>query len=95
MAHTSVTAAIGYAHLRRFGHCPALAISASYPEHKWQLWMFDSVPKGFWKVEENRRQFFEAAKAKLGVSQLDDWYKIKANALYELKGMLSFLFYEK
>lgn len=50
------------------------ALATVYPDHEWLEWMFQGVPRGFWKKQENTRRYFEWLGPKLGVKRLEDWY---------------------
>jgi hypothetical protein len=52
------------------------ALEALYPEHKWDIFRFASLPKGFWTIEDNQREFLTRIGRELGVKELDDWYKV-------------------
>src|SRR4051794_855917 len=40
-----------------FSKSPSKALQAVHPEHKWIPWKFGQIVKGFWKNEDNHRQF--------------------------------------
>lgn len=54
------------------------ALSSVFPEHKWCPWMFEhqKVPRGYWQHHSNQKHFFDWLGERLGVKQLDDWYKV-------------------
>jgi hypothetical protein len=41
------------------GNSLSKALAAAYPEHKWEVWKFSQVPKGFWKDDNNARNFLD------------------------------------
>jgi hypothetical protein len=51
------------------------ALMDIYPEIDWLPWRFESLPKWFWFVEENRRKFFDYLAEQCKIGDLDDWYK--------------------
>jgi hypothetical protein len=61
-----------------------LALRTVYPEYNWgpltpehfKSTQSTRLPKGFWKDVKNQRAFVEELASKLGITQLDDWYKV-------------------
>jgi hypothetical protein len=47
-----------------------------YPEYEWLSWRFTQIPKNFWEKMENQKKFVDWAGKKLGIKEMDDWYKI-------------------
>jgi hypothetical protein len=54
----------------------AKALSAVYPEHKFDVWRFGTVPEGFWDSRENLKKFFDWAHKDLQLKTLDGWYRV-------------------
>jgi hypothetical protein len=44
------------------------------------------VPKGYWSVLENQKQYFDWLGKELGVNTLDDWYKVKLDDVRSRSG---------
>jgi len=55
---------------------PSKLLQEIYPEHKWILRKFGTVPKGYWDSLENQRDFVEWLGIKLGFKMMEDWYKV-------------------
>lgn len=62
------------------------ALIAVYPTQNWMLWRFGRVPKGFWETGANQREFFDWLGQQLGYKELDDWYNVTVEEIYELGG---------
>ncbi len=56
----------------------AAAIADLFPEHKWESWRFSRSPRNIWMDPDTARQFFESISPLLGVSTMDDWYRISS-----------------
>jgi hypothetical protein len=69
-------ASLGEGLLREYHWNLAAAVSASYPEHKWHLWKFESVPRGYWASLDHRREVVEYVAAQLGFKSFEEWYKL-------------------
>src|SRR4051812_10666643 len=48
----------------------------SCQQHKWNLLHFSTVPRGYWKVEDNQRNYLNKIGRELGVKEMDDWYNV-------------------
>jgi hypothetical protein len=55
-------------------------LSAVYPEHSWQKWLF-SVNRGFWDSLDTQQQYFQWITQELGINTLDEWYEIEAHEI--------------
>jgi len=49
-------------------------------------WKFSVLPKGFWDIQKNRRDFFDWLGKQVGVHRLEDWYKIDIQQVWERGG---------
>ena len=56
-------------------------LTSLYPQHPWQIWKFDSVPKGYWNENANQLQFMNWVKLELKINSWQDWYKISSNKI--------------
>lgn len=72
--------------LEVFGNSVSAAIMAAYPEHKWQIFRFEIVPKNFWNSEKNVTDYLSWLRAKLGLSSMDDWYKVTRRDFVQNRG---------
>jgi hypothetical protein len=57
------------------------ALQELYPDHVWQQWKFNQVPKLWWHDLANQKRFLDDLAPKLGVTKMDDWYHISAATL--------------
>jgi hypothetical protein len=53
------------------------ALSAAYPDHKFARWKFGNVPASFWKDRSNLLDFFEFTGKSLGITKLEEWYRVR------------------
>ena len=66
----------GWSLLMKYNGSPSQILQSVYPEHKWIIWMFNSVSTGFWDIKENQKEFMNWLQKQLGYSKLDDWYNL-------------------
>lgn len=71
----------GYKLLDLHGHSLANALSNIFPEYRWQLWRFKSVPKDFWQSVENQREFFACLGEEMSIKQTEDWRFVTADEI--------------
>ena len=65
---------------------PSKALLNAYPEHIWHFWKF-SVPHYPWeKSQKNQREFFDWLFTKLGYKQMDDWYNVTQEDIFNNYG---------
>src|SRR5205823_4894798 len=43
-------------------------------------------PRGFWKVKENHKKFFDSLGTKLGYKSMEDWYKVTQEDIHKHGG---------
>lgn len=67
--------------LKLYSGSIAKAISTVYPDYKWQLRKFSSIPHGHWEDIDNRREYMNWVGAELGVKEMSDWYQVKHSAV--------------
>jgi hypothetical protein len=63
---------------KEFGNSLVAALKWIYPEHNWLPWKFIRVQRSFWEDYNHQREFLDVLGSKLGYSQLDDWYNVRA-----------------
>lgn len=51
-------------------------IEYAYPDYHWLKWKFSKVPQGFWKKEQNQREYAEWLGKEIGYNHIEDWYNI-------------------
>jgi hypothetical protein len=54
----------------------AAALGSIYPEHKWEIWKFPTVPRDYWSNLANQREYFDWLSRKLGIKNYEDWYNV-------------------
>ena len=57
-----------------------------YPEYKWLPWKLKETPKGWWEVEDNRKEYITWLEEQLNIKLPEDWYNAPINKVYELYG---------
>ena len=73
--------------LYQFGHSLSAALSAAYPEHKWQFWKLHSVPEGYWEQQENLVNFVEWLGDKLEIKRMEDWHRVSLAQIAKLASL--------
>ena len=58
----------------------------AYPQHKWQMWRFPNVPKGYWANKRTHEDFFKWLGTQLGYKSMDDWYNITVEDIVKFGG---------
>jgi hypothetical protein len=53
------------------------------------IWKFDKVPSGFWKDVTNQRKYFDWLRKRLGIQDMESWYKVSLNQIESEGGMYS------
>lgn len=51
-------------------------LSAIYPNHEWQVWMFSQVSRGSWEDGEVLGKFVKWLEKRLDIWDLEDWYRV-------------------
>ena len=51
-------------------------INAVFPNYKWLPWKFKQAPKGFWKDENNIKEYMNWLSEKLNIKKMEDWYAV-------------------
>jgi hypothetical protein len=64
----------------------SIALMNIYPEFGWKPWLFSSVCDGYWNKRSNVMKFMDWIGEKLGVKELDDWYKVTYRQVQQLGG---------
>jgi hypothetical protein len=62
------------------------ALIKVYSNHSWKPWLFKRAPVGWWKEIPNQRLFFEDAKAKLRIRNMNDWYDVTVQDVMSIGG---------
>lgn len=55
-----------------------------FPDHKWQIWRFQQVPKGFYDNLDNKRDYFDWLEDELEIKELSDWYRISLDQIAKI-----------
>lgn len=75
---------LGSRHIeQKYGGSFIRALKTVYDEFKWQEWRFDRVQNGFWKEQENQREYFLWLADEL---QISDWSKVTAKDIRHHRG---------
>eukprot|EP01121_Diplochlamys_sp_Union-15-3_P001783 TRINITY_DN11551_c0_g1_i1.p1 TRINITY_DN11551_c0_g1~~TRINITY_DN11551_c0_g1_i1.p1 ORF type:complete len:459 (+),score=59.77 TRINITY_DN11551_c0_g1_i1:87-1463(+) len=64
---------------RYYNGSPVQAITTVYSHLEWNVFMFQNVPKDYWKNKHNHKLFFDALGRKFNYSKPEDWYNISIN----------------
>jgi hypothetical protein len=62
------------------------AVMDIYPEHIWEPWRFQEIPRGFWDDLERQRNYADWLADRLGISQCEDWYECSLRDLIDHYG---------
>lgn len=70
---------LGGGHLQNtYGGSVTHLLQTVYPEHPWQTWKFDIVPRGFWKSRDNQKAFIADYEKEHGITDLGQWYSFSS-----------------
>ena len=72
--------------LFHYDNSPFLLLKSIYSTAEWLPWCFDKAPNGYWKKEENQRQYLDWLFRKLGYKTMDDWYQVSTKDFKENHG---------
>jgi hypothetical protein len=61
-------------------------LHAIFSSHKWQDWLFPSLPRNYWLDKSNRRAYFDWLAIKLNVRRPEDWRVITREDVYNNHG---------
>lgn len=76
ITHKQICGKFARALLLNFDSLPA-ALKRVYPEHEWTERSF-RASHGYWSVPKNQKECLDWIGTKLGIRELDDWYKVKS-----------------
>ena len=62
--------------LKLYGDSLPKLLAAVYPNHQWDSAKFTVRSRNYWTSLENQRKFMDDLAQKLGIRQLDGWYKV-------------------
>lgn len=51
------------------------------PQHNWQEWQFQQVPKGFWGSIRNQKKVLEWLSSELEIQHCEDWYSVSPDQI--------------
>lgn len=69
-----------------YGGSLCTALLSVYPNHSWEEWRFDKVPKGYWNSVENQKKYVDWAAKQLSIASPDQWYARSAADLEPIYG---------
>jgi hypothetical protein len=55
---------------------PHAAVRELFPKRAWHPWLFEQIPKGFWKKKGNRTSYYIWLGRKLEFKTKQDWQKL-------------------
>jgi hypothetical protein len=73
----------------QYGDSISKALATIYPTHKWQVWMFERVPVGFWNAKHNRAAYFDWLGSHLGFESRERWYSVSQSIIHANHGSRS------
>ena len=47
-----------------------------FSNYKWLPWKFNQTPKGYWKDENNIKEYMNWLSEQLNIKTMEDWYKV-------------------
>ena len=53
-------------------------IKSVYPNYKWLPWKFNHTSKGYWKDENNIKEYMNWLSEQLKIKTMEDWYKVSS-----------------
>jgi len=72
--------------LRPFGGSLQLALVELFPEYNWNLRLFPQATNFYWNAESHRRQYIEWLEDELGITNPQQWYRVKILDVVERGG---------
>ena len=53
-------------------------ITRVYPNYQWLPWKFTHTSRGYWKDENNVKEYMNWLSEKLNIKTMEDWYNISS-----------------
>ena len=76
----------GASFLQYHSNSLGLVVSTVFPEHRWHLWKFGTVPKGYWENKENVLAYFDWLVEQHGIQHvLNEWVKLPRRSKSNLR----------
>lgn len=69
-----------------YNFSPQAALIDYRPDYPWRPWLFYSVPKGFWRKQQNRIDYMSWLGAQLGLESRESWNTIRQKDFTENGG---------
>lgn len=69
------------------GNSPLRVLKWYFPNHTWEPWKFEKLPREFWNDEmgpETARRIAEDVATRLGITRREEWYRISLSQLKEV-----------
>src|ERR1700679_3808712 len=69
--------------LNKFGNSPSKLISSTFPNFKWNINKFKSMPHlnfmphGYWNDIHNQKVKLNEIGKMIGIKKIEDWYRVK------------------
>ena len=74
--------------LAQYDNSLSSMLSSVLKELPWQLWKFQTSPKGYWNDVKNQKTFMDWAAEKLGIKEAEQWYKVNVDVTASFQGIL-------
>jgi len=74
----------------RHGNSLVRCLMAIYPDHPWQPWRFEVVPRNLWDDLDTQKRYFAYLTKELNIKDMEDWYDVKEETI-RAKGGNSFM----
>lgn len=65
--------------LGKFGGSPSQLVKFFFQDREYWEWLMPRTPRGFWQSRENCGRYLEWLGERLGVVELEDWYRVTAD----------------
>jgi aromatic ring-cleaving dioxygenase len=72
--------------IKCYNGSPSLFLKSVFPEYNWLEWKFTQTSQHFWKDIENHKKYAIWLGETLGYKNMEDWYKITCEQIYNNYG---------
>jgi hypothetical protein len=76
----------GAGFLEYYDHSYLQALQWYFPKYDWKPWLFGQAPNGYWHNIENCKKYVRWFEAQKGFANIEGWYGITQDDVYELNG---------
>jgi len=78
----------------KYGNSLVRCLMSLYPDHPWQPWKFETVPRTLWEDVDTQRRYFDWLFKELNLKDKEEWYNVKEETVRS-KGGNSLMSYHK